>query len=88
MINIDKPVECTGCGACVDICPKNVISLLPDESGFLYPNIDTKNCIECSLCNTVCQIEKKFTMDNYKQSFYALINKNKQYLSNKFKHSN
>lgn len=29
--------ECTGCGACVSVCPKGAIAMRPDEEGFLYP---------------------------------------------------
>ena len=32
-----NPAECTGCGACVSICPKQAITMQPDAEGFLYP---------------------------------------------------
>lgn len=80
MIKFDKQVECTSCGACVNICPKKAIGLERDESGFLYPYIDRNKCVECSLCNSVCQMEKKFEHEDYEQTFYALVNKNKKHL--------
>ena len=80
MIKLNKQEECTSCGACVNICPKKAISLLPDESGFLYPYIDSAKCVECSLCNAVCQMELKSEREDYEQTFYALVNKNENHL--------
>ena len=39
--------ECTGCGACVSICPKGAIAMKPDAEGFLYPVVDGTLCISC-----------------------------------------
>ena len=46
--------KCSGCGACVNACPRDAIALVPDEDGFLYPQIDEKRCAECGLCQKVC----------------------------------
>ena len=43
-----------GCSACANICPKQCISMLADTEGFLYPHIDKSRCIDCNLCETVC----------------------------------
>ena len=80
MIELNKQSECTSCGACVNVCPKKAISLLPDESGFLYPYIENNECVGCSLCNTVCQMELKSKQEDYEQAFYALVNKNEKHL--------
>lgn len=48
--------NCTGCGACYNICPKDSISMIQDEEGFLIPSIDRTVCIECALCVKVCPI--------------------------------
>lgn len=48
--------ECTGCGACVSICPKKAISMQPDEEGFLYPAVDGALCVECDLCEKRCPV--------------------------------
>lgn len=47
---------CTGCTACVSICPKQCISMEENDEGFLYPQKDLSKCIECGLCNKVCPI--------------------------------
>ncbi len=51
-----KKKECTGCSACANICPKNAISMIEDESGFKYPKIDKEKCINCGLCKKTCPI--------------------------------
>ena len=40
-----NPAECTGCGACVSICPKQAITMQPDAEGFLYPKVDGDKCV-------------------------------------------
>lgn len=45
---------CTGCGACYNICPKNAITMEPDEDGFLVPGINRLRCINCGLCVKSC----------------------------------
>lgn len=48
--------ECTGCGACVSICPRQAITMRPDEEGFLYPVVDQTLCISCDLCEKRCPV--------------------------------
>lgn len=45
--------QCSGCSACVNICPHNALHLIKDEEGFLYPERNS-NCINCGLCERVC----------------------------------
>ena len=46
--------ECCACGACYNICPKSAISMRTDDDGYIYPEIDTKKCVNCGLCKKVC----------------------------------
>lgn len=48
--------QCTGCGACMEICPLNCIKLLPNEEGFLFPVLDSDKCNNCGLCQRICPI--------------------------------
>jgi len=48
--------ECCGCEACVNACPKQIISLQPNREGFYYPAIDTEKCIKCGLCKNICPV--------------------------------
>lgn len=54
MIQIDNKVECCGCNACADICPKGSITFRIDNEGFWYPEVDKDTCINCHLCEQVC----------------------------------
>ena len=59
MITIDElyksESECCGCGSCADVCPKSVLSMKADKSGFLYPVVEHGECcIDCKLCISVC----------------------------------
>lgn len=47
---------CTGCGACVNICAKNALSLEYDNEGFYYPSLCTEKCVECGMCEKVCPV--------------------------------
>lgn len=53
--------DCCGCTACFAICPKQAISMVEDDEGFLYPTIDENRCIGCGLCLKVCtfKIDKR-----------------------------
>mgnify|MGYP003303201353 CR=1 FL=1 len=51
--------ECSGCTACLNICPKNAIKMVYDEEGFEYPVIDKEKCIECGACYKICPNVKK-----------------------------
>lgn len=46
--------ECCGCTACYAICPKEAISMVEDNEGFEYPQIDENKCVRCYQCVKVC----------------------------------
>lgn len=56
MIKIDSKEKCCGCWACVQRCPKHCITMVEDDEGFLYPNVDSSLCIDCCLCEKVCPV--------------------------------
>lgn len=39
MINILDKQDCCGCSACIQVCPKQCITMLEDKEGFLYPQV-------------------------------------------------
>ena len=55
MINIINE-ECTGCGVCAAICPKEAIYLAENKNGFREPVVDPKRCVECGLCKKICNV--------------------------------
>ena len=48
--------ECTGCSACMSICPHNAIRMTSDPEGFLVPVIDSACCTQCGLCVKTCPV--------------------------------
>lgn len=48
--------KCTGCTACMNICPKGAITMQEDNTGFKYPVIDQEKCINCGLCKKTCPV--------------------------------
>ena len=63
MIKIIDPKDCCGCTACASICAHDAITMEPDALGFLYPKVDESKCVDCGLCDKVCQFK-----DNYDRS--------------------
>ena len=48
---------CTGCEACMTVCPVDCISTIPGprhEQSFQVCTIDLPRCIGCTLCHQVC----------------------------------
>ena len=56
MITLASKDSCTGCGACNNICNHNAIRMEKDEEGFLFPTINTDQCVECHLCEQSCPV--------------------------------
>lgn len=56
MINIIDKIDCTGCNACGDVCPKDCITFKTDSEGFWYPEVDKEVCVNCHLCERVCPV--------------------------------
>lgn len=56
---LDNQETCSGCSACLNICPKHAIVMKVDEKGFLYPYVDENKCVNCGLCKKVCPLAKQ-----------------------------
>lgn len=52
--------ECTGCGACIQACPKSCISFVKDDLDAIYPRIENEQCVKCGICLQVCHLNKSF----------------------------
>lgn len=59
MVKIRDKRNCTGCGACVAVCPRDCIRMAEDREGFLYPEVDVDRCIRCGACLRACPTLQK-----------------------------
>lgn len=76
MINIVDKSLCSGCHACMSVCPKFAITMQKDNEGFLYPIVDENKCIGCDLCDKSCQVLNPITNENEPIVAYACNNLN------------
>lgn len=79
MISINKKDNCCGCYACVNVCPKDCISMEEDSEGFNYPCVDKSKCVDCTLCEKVCPIINKDKVaqgSNEEDNTYVAYTKN------------
>lgn len=71
--------QCSGCGACLNICPKSCITFQEDQEGFLYPLIDKGKCIKCNRCVNVCSyINPLYINSKLPLTIYAAFSKNEE----------
>lgn len=63
-MNLCSKDKCTGCMACINICPHNAINSTFDEDGFRQPSIDDNLCVECGLCVVACPVLGEYSLTN------------------------
>lgn len=78
-VGLIQKQNCCGCEACANSCPNGCIKMVEDGEGFLYPEVDEKQCIGCGRCVKVCKgnaegLAKSSTID----AAYACICRSKE----------
>ncbi len=63
--------KCIGCGLCVISCPQQCIMMRRNREGFLYPVINTEECISCKRCEEVCSRRQQAKQTENKALFAA-----------------
>lgn len=81
MIEIKDKSTCSGCSACVVICPKQCITMEFDNEGFSYPVVDQSACIDCGACEKACPIRNEFEEVTFEQEAYVVQNKDEKVLA-------
>lgn len=69
-------IDCVGCGACANACPKNCLHMRPDKNGFLHPKIKADACISCGACEKACPVINKNQKAEESIPVYAVYSKN------------
>ena len=73
METICEKQECTACGACMNVCPKNAIQMVEDgAAGYLYPHIDADLCIDCGLCVKTCPANHPVGLHQPEKAYAAI----------------
>lgn len=65
--------NCTGCGACNNICPVNAITMELNKDGFYEPNISSDRCVECETCRNVCPVNHPIYNNTREPETYAVM---------------
>lgn len=73
--------NCSGCQACVSVCPVQAISMQEDELSTLLPVIDQEKCINCGRCKNVCPQLNSLDF-NQPQITYAAWSKKADFIQN------
>lgn len=69
--------KCTGCYACVNKCPKGCISMMENEEGFWFPQINADLCVKCGMCEKACPVLNPIPIEKTEADIkvYAVVNK-------------
>lgn len=70
-LKITEKELCTGCGACVAVCPVNAVHLAENKKGELYSEIDANRCIHCDKCRKTCPQNEKIKSNLPQKAFVA-----------------
>ncbi len=70
-MEICKKENCTGCGACAFVCPKQCISMKEPDIGVVYPVVDDSVCIKCGSCQGICPQLDKVSYNKPKRAYAA-----------------
>ena len=65
--------KCTGCSACMNVCPKGAITMIEHEPlGHIYPVIDNTKCIDCHLCEKTCPVNSPVSLQKPLDAYAAI----------------
>lgn len=69
-------IDCVGCGACANACPKICLNMGADKYGFLHPEIQDDVCVNCGTCEKACPVINENKKEKKVVQAYAVYSKN------------
>ena len=69
-------IDCVGCGACANACPKSCLNMVANKYGFLHPDIQHDACANCGACEKACPIINENKKGKTTIQAYAAYSKN------------
>ena len=73
-MKIEGLTTCTGCSACMVVCPHGAITMAEDGEGVSVPVISRPLCTECGLCDRMCPVLEPPLKIPGEGTGYAVIN--------------
>lgn len=73
--------KCTGCWACINVCPKECIEMKSKQLYHLYPIINETKCINCGLCKKVCPVLNKLSFNEPIKTYAAWAKDYDEYIT-------
>lgn len=64
-------IDCTGCAACFNSCAHDAILMIADREGFLHPEINEANCVNCGMCRRSCPVINGVRDNHYFKNVFA-----------------
>jgi hydrogenase-4 component H len=59
--------KCIGCGACVEVCPPRLITIM-DEGKTRRISMDYSRCTYCARCQEICPVESARLTDDFEDA--------------------
>lgn len=66
--------KCTGCNACINLCPKGCIHMKNNKIEMKSAFIEEDKCVHCGLCRSVCPQLNELTAESPKECYAAWSN--------------
>ena len=75
--DIAAPPSCSGCSACVAVCPVGALKMEKNAAGFWHPDLDRDTCVGCGACTKACPVRTPPERPAFQPHHFALYAKDK-----------